>query len=159
MKILFAIEERIVRAEKGAAILFLFLIILFSFLQIVMRSVFSSGFMWADPLVRHSVLWAGMAGAALASRYSKQFAFEAGVKLLPPKLRGPAETAVCVFTVAASAILFYAAMKFIKDEYAAEAVAFSIGSVKMRSWLIESVIPAAFLAAAFHAVLGIFRKE
>ena len=49
----------------------LFILTLFlAVLQIIMRNMFSSGIVWADPLLKIMVLWLGMLGALYATRKS-----------------------------------------------------------------------------------------
>jgi hypothetical protein len=39
--------------------------------QIILRDLFSTGFVWADPLLRYMVIWAGLFGADIATRKKK----------------------------------------------------------------------------------------
>ena len=157
MTLLFRAEERLVQAEKAAVVGLIFLMVALSFLQVLLRIIFHSGIVWLDPLLRHMVLWAGLTGAALAARYSRHFALEAFGKLAPKAFHRPLEIFSSLFTVAASGLLFYAAWKFIRDEFAAGSVAFYINDLSVKGGWAELIIPLAFALIAFHALAGIFR--
>ncbi len=156
---MFKIEDYIVRAEKAAVVALIFTMVALSFLQVLLRIFLHSGIVWLDPLLRHMVLWAGLTGAALAARYSHHFALETFVKLAPKKLHRPLETFADLFTTAAAGLLFYAAWKFIRDEFAAGAIAFYIGRFAVPGGWAELIIPASFALIGVHTAIGIFRPE
>ena len=55
------------RLEVGVITVLLIALVLLGCMQIVLRNFFHSGIIWADPLMRHLVLWLGCLGAALAT--------------------------------------------------------------------------------------------
>jgi TRAP-type C4-dicarboxylate transport system permease small subunit len=157
MRTVFKAEELLVKAEKTLVVALIFAMVMLSFMQVLLRIFFHSGIVWLDPLLRHMVLWAGLLGAALAARYSRHFALEAFGKLAPKVFHHPFEVFASVFTVAASALLFYAAYKFIRDEFAADSVALYIGNLAVKSVWAEIIIPVTFALISLHAFIGIFR--
>lgn len=159
MRHVFKLEEIVVRAEKAVLVSLLFFMIGLSFLQVVMRTAFSSGFIWADPLLRHMVLWAGLLGAALASRYGKHFTLDVAVKLLPSVSRRVCGISAHVFTAAVCVGLFIAAFKFVRDEFQYESVAFNLGRAEVGAGWLELIIPGVFLLIFLHTALHIFREE
>lgn len=159
MRFVFKIEKYIVRSEKALVVALLFAMVGLSFMQVLLRIFFHSGIVWLDPLLRHMVLWAGLTGAALAARYSHHFALETFVKLAPKKLRRPLEVFADIFTAAASGLLFHAAYKFIRDEFAAGSIAFYINHLAVPGGWAEIIIPAAFALIGVHTIIGIFRPE
>lgn len=159
MKRVFQAEELLVKAEKGIVVALIFSMIGLSFTQVLLRLVFHSGIVWLDPLLRHMVLWAGLLGAGLAARYSNHFALEAFVKFAPKRLHRPLEVFAALFTAAASSLLFYASWKFLRDEFAAGAVAFYIERFSVKAGWAELVIPIAFALIGLHTLLGIFRPK
>ncbi|MBI4801390.1 MAG: TRAP transporter small permease subunit [Elusimicrobia bacterium] len=159
MKLIFKFENCLVRAEKGLIVSFIFLLVALSFLQVLLRLLFHSGIVWLDPLLRHLVLWAGLLGAAVASRYAKHFALDALVKFLPGRFHRPLNLSTGIFAVLVSGTLFYAAAKFIKDEFSSSSIAFYAGDFGVKGGWAGMVIPAAFILIAFHTLLNIFRRE
>ncbi len=159
MRVLFKAEEYLVKSEKAAVVGLIFAMVALSFLQVLLRILFHSGIVWLDPLLRHMVLWAGLIGAALAARYSHHFALEAFVKFAPKYLHRPLDVFAALFTALASALLFYASYKFIKDEFAAGSVAFYIGHFGVKGGWAEMIIPASFALIGLHTLIGIFRPK
>lgn len=159
MRPVFKAEELLVKTEKAVVVSLIFAMVALSFMQVLLRIIFHSGIVWLDPLLRHMVLWAGLTGSALAARYSHHFALEAFVKFAPKYLHRPLEIIAALFTAAASALLFYASYKFIKDEFAAGAVAFYIGHFGVKGGWAEIIIPASFALIGFHTLVGIFRPK
>ncbi len=159
MRGLFVAENYIVKAEKAAVVALIFAMVGLSFMQVLLRIFFHAGIIWLDPLLRHMAVWAGLTGAAIAARYSRHFALEAFVKFAPPRLHRPLEVFAGLFTMAASLLLFYASYKFIRDEFAAGAVAFYIKDLKVPGGWAEMIIPATFLLIVFHTLVGLFRPK
>ncbi|OGS50524.1 MAG: hypothetical protein A3J79_01770 [Elusimicrobia bacterium RIFOXYB2_FULL_62_6] len=159
MKLIFKAENLLVRAEKGLIVIFIFLMVALSFLQVVLRLLLHSGIVWLDPMLRHMVLWAGLLGAAVAARHAKHFALDALVKFLPEKFHRPLHIAADLFAVLVSAGLFFAAYKFIRDEFSSSSVAFHAGNFSVMGGWAGLIIPAAFALVGLHILLNIFRTK
>ncbi|OGR42352.1 MAG: hypothetical protein A2X35_01215 [Elusimicrobia bacterium GWA2_61_42] len=159
MRVLFKAEEYLVKAEKAVVVALVLAMVALSFSQVLLRLFFHSGIVWLDPLLRHMVLWAGLTGSALAARYSSHFALEAFVKFAPKKMHRPLDVFAAVFTAAASALLFYAAWKFIRDEFAAGSVAFYIGMFGVEGGWAVMIIPLSFALIGVHTLIGLFRPK
>jgi len=159
MRSVFQFEDYVVKAEKSLVVLLIFAMVGMSFTQVLLRLLLHSGIVWLDPLMRRMVVWAGLTGAALAARYCRHFALEAFVKSAPRALHRPLEILAGLFTIAASSLLFYASYKFIKDEFAAGAVAFYINRLAVSAGWSEIIMPAAFALIGFHTMLNLFRNE
>jgi TRAP-type C4-dicarboxylate transport system permease small subunit len=159
MRVLFKAEEYLVKTEKAAVVGLIFAMVILSFMQVLLRLLFHSGIVWLDPLLRHMVLWSGLIGAALAARYSHHFALEAFVKFAPKYMHRPLDVFAALFTALASALLFYASYKFIRDEFAAGSVAFYIGHLSVKGGWAEMIIPASFALIGLHTLIGIFRPK
>ena len=140
-------------------VLLIFAMVGMSFAQVLLRLLLHSGIVWLDPLMRHMVVWAGLTGAALAARYCRHFALEAFVKLAPRALHRPLEILAGFFAIAVSSLLFYAACKFIRDEFASGSVAFYINRLAVSAGWSEIIIPASFALIAFHTLIGLFRER
>ncbi|MFA6434747.1 MAG: TRAP transporter small permease subunit [Elusimicrobiales bacterium] len=157
MRFIFQIEDHLVKGEKALVVSFIALMIILSFLQLTLRLLFNSGIVWLDPALRHMVLWTGLTGAVLASRYSRHFAMDAMVKFLPERSRGPLGIASDLIVIAISVLLFGAAGKFIRDEFASGSIAFYIGDLGVPGGWAGMILPLVFLLIAFHTALNIFR--
>ncbi len=158
MKFIIKIDNALHTIEKCLVIAFVFSMVLLSFLQVTLRLFFHSGIVWMDPLLRHMVLWSGLLGSAMAARFSRHFALDIAHKIIPEKIKKIVFTTMNLFTATISLFLFWAAMKFLRDESAAESIAFHIGKTAVNAALAESILPAVFLLIAFHFLVNIFRS-
>ena len=71
------------RTEETFLCLLLFAMILLACIQIFLRTFYSSGILWADPLLRYMVIWAGLFGAAVATKQSKHISIDIISHLVP----------------------------------------------------------------------------
>lgn len=117
-----------------------------SFLQIVLRNVAQSGFVWTDPLLRHLVLWIGFLGALLATRAGRHIQIDVLSRLLPERwLRWTAlvthllSSFVCV-------LLCNASFKMVRDEAAFGSTSF----LEVPTWILQSVMPVALWLMAYR---------
>ena len=70
------LDSYLARIEEFLLILILSSMVIFSFLQVVFRNIFSEGIPWADIFLRHLVLWIAFIGAALTTRYEKHISID-----------------------------------------------------------------------------------
>jgi len=128
------------RVEELLLCLLLVAMIVLACLQIALRGLFDMGFAWADPLLRYLVLWAGMVGAAAATRRKKHIAIDMASHLLPATVLPWARAVVSLFAAAVCGVLFYGAVLFLHDEA-------SFGSraiLAIPSWMLYLFFPLAF---------------
>ena len=150
MKLLRLLNRTLVRVETILLVVFLGVMVVLAFAQVVMRNVFGTGFLWADPLVRHLVLWAGFMGAALATSAERHIGIDAINKFLPERIRHIVKIFTGLFAAATCYFLASAAWVFIQDERAAggELV------LSIPSWIGLSVLPAGYFLIMIHFVLN-----
>lgn len=109
-------------------------------LQIVLRTFFSSGLLWADPLLRYLVLWSGLLGAVLATSRGKHIALDLAGYLIPDRLLPLVSFAANLFSVVVAGMLTWASVLFLQSE-----IEFgSPGLFNLPSWLWNSIFPLAF---------------
>jgi TRAP-type C4-dicarboxylate transport system permease small subunit len=84
--------------------------------QIILRDLFSTGFVWADPLLRHMVIWAGLFGADIATRKKKHIAIDIISYLIPPQYEAWLLAIIHLFSAAVCMAITYAAVIFIQNE-------------------------------------------
>ncbi|MFH1726292.1 MAG: TRAP transporter small permease subunit [Elusimicrobiota bacterium] len=150
MRTLKTLERWLMGAEKALLIAFIVVMVVLSFLQVVLRGLFSSGLLWADTFLRHLVLWVGFLGAALAASGDKQFAMDAATRLLSGRLRSGVQLLCHAFTALVCGFLASASWTFLRDEFGAGAVLFSVGGLHVPSWVFEVILPAGFLLLLVH---------
>lgn len=143
------LNRLLLRVETILLVLFLSVMIVLAFAQVMMRNLFSTGFLWGDPLVRHMVLWAGFMGAAVATSEDRHISIDVITKFLPDRARHVAK----VLTSLAGALISYflgsAALTFLLDEK--ESGGMLIQGIP--SWIGLVIIPAGYGLMAIHFLL------
>src|SRR5210317_1478133 len=102
--------------EEAFLCLLLSSMILLACVQIFLRFFFSGGFAWADPLLRYMVLWAGLFGAAVATKKGKHISIDIISHLLPESYKLWLQALLNFFSAGVCSVLTYAAITFVRDE-------------------------------------------
>ena len=126
--------------EEALLCLLLSAMIILACVQIFFRFFFAGGFTWADPLLRYLVLWAGLFGAAVATKQGKHISIDILSHLLPDNLKPWLQAFLNLFAAAVCSILTYAAVNFVRDEamYGGRVL------LLLPSWALNLVFPIAF---------------
>lgn len=96
--------------------LILVAMIVLAFTQVVLRNFFNSGITWADPLVRHLVLWVGFIGASVATKDDSHLAIDLVSRFLPKWLKKPTAMFVHAGSAVVCGFLAQASYKFVMGE-------------------------------------------
>jgi len=151
MKLLRQAERAIARVETYMAIAALSIMVAVAFGQIIMRTLFSQGFLWADVLLRQLVLWVGFLGASLATRRNAHIDVDVFTRMLPKKgkiiskfISNLIGAAVCIF-------LAEAALDFVRYEYE---LGESIRSLHLPIWVLQLILPFAFAMISVRFFIG-----
>jgi TRAP-type C4-dicarboxylate transport system permease small subunit len=146
-------DAAIGRLELALVVLSVALMMVTAFAQIVLRNVMGIGLSWSEPLVRYLVLWVGFIGASLATREGRHITIE--VIMLRPSARGrrylAAASQLCAMIVCA--LMAWAAMKFVHDDAQIGHRTF----LDLPTWILESIIPAAFAVMSLRFLLQTIR--
>ena len=141
MNLLKSIDKALTRAEEIVLITLLTVMVVMSFLQVVLRNVFSSGILWADILLRHILLWLGFLGAAIATSENRHINIDSVRRFLSPRIR-LATAAICI-------LLASAAWEFVQGEIADRRTVLE----GIPSWYFQSIIPVGFGLLAIHFII------
>lgn len=126
--------------EDGILILLLTGMLLLGVTQILLRNFFDSGLLWAGPLLRVMLLWLGLLGAMVASRYDKHIAIDVLSRLIAEKWRPWLRMATDLFTGVICVVVAFYAGRFVLDEMTYAVPAFA----GVPAWVLEIIIPLAF---------------
>lgn len=129
------------KVEEWALAFMLITMILLACLQILLRSVFSSGLLWIDPLLRYLVLWSGFLGAAMATSKGKHIALDIISYLVPEPIKTYLGIVTNIFSMIVSGFLTWAAYLFIRDEFQYG----GSGLLELPTWVWSIIFPLAFL--------------
>ena len=134
------VDRIIDRWEQTLLIIFLGLMILIAFSQIVLRNLFSTGLTWGDALVRDLVLWVGFIGAAMATREGKHINIDLISRWVPAVGKPVIEGMTHLFSFLICGLLTFAALKFLENESQLRNVTF----LKIPSWIPGLILPISF---------------
>lgn len=162
MKFLHKIDNIISKIEEVFLIIFFSIMLVLGFLQVMLRNFFGSGFMWADPLLRHLVLWVGLIGASLATKHEKHINMDALSRVISPKVKHIAEIFLNIIASIIGLAFIYAGYLFVKYEYEDAKTVF----LGVPSWLASIIIPLAFTVITIRfclkgieKIVTLFKKE
>jgi TRAP-type C4-dicarboxylate transport system permease small subunit len=146
MKLLNALTAILVRIETVLLVVFLSVMGVLSFAQVILRNVFGTGILWADPMVRQMVLWSGFMGAALATSADRHISVDAFTKYLSVRTN---QTIKIITSLAAAVVTFFlaqAAWEFVLTEKETGGEIF----LGISSWVGLTIIPAGYLLITIH---------
>jgi C4-dicarboxylate transporter, DctQ subunit len=147
------LDEAVGRLEKALMVLFVGVMIVTAFAQIVLRNFTGIGLPWSESLVRYLVLWVGFIGASLAAREGRHITIEV-IKLRPSasgRRHLAAFSQLCAVLVCA--VMTWAAVKFVRDDAQIGTRAF----LDLPTWVLETIIPATFAIMSLRFLLRAIR--
>ena len=140
--------------EETFLCLLLTSMVLLACVQISLRFFFSGGFAWADPLLRYMVLWAGLFGAAVATKKGKHISIDILSHLLPDRFKPLLQALLNLFSACVSSLLTYAAINFVLDE----ATYGGRGLLNIPSWGLNLIFPVAFCIISLRFLILAFNN-
>ncbi len=139
--------------EIGIIALLLATLVFFGCLQIVLRNFFHRGIIWADPLMRHVVLWLGCLGGAYATSKMRHISIDVLTRFLPKKAKVVRDRVVYLATSAVAVMLGFAALKLVLEEKSYGEKEF----LNVDTWVLQAILPAAFLLIAYRCLVNALR--
>ena len=126
--------------EDGLLVALLASLIALAAAQIALRNLLDTSLLWADPAVRVMVLWVGMIGAVVATRFDKQISVDVVSRFLPERWKAAVRVATDLFTAAVSLALAWHSARLLLEDRAGGTMV--VASVPL--WVCELVLPLAF---------------
>jgi TRAP-type C4-dicarboxylate transport system permease small subunit len=133
--------------EMAAVTVLIAGLVFFGVLQIILRNFFREGIIWADPLMRHIVLWLGCLGGTLASARMKHINIDVLTRILPAGMQRARDRIVFGATAAATAALGVAALKLVLDEKSFGETSF----LNIHTWMLQAILPFAFFLISYRS--------
>ncbi len=128
------------RLEEGLLLVLMACMLLLAFGQIALRNLFDITILWADPLVRHLVLWTSFLGALIATRQGRHIRIDALWRILPPAGRRLAHMLTSLCSAVVCAVMSWVAVRFVADERTFG----DVGLFDLPVWLFQLVFPLTF---------------
>ncbi len=127
-------------------------LVFFGCLQIILRNFFHQGIIWADPLMRHIVLWLGCAGGVMATSRIRHISIDVLTRVLPERLQATRDRVIYLATAVVASVLGMAALKLVIDEKSFGDKAF----LNIDVWILQSILPFAFFLISYRSLLNMF---
>jgi len=134
------IRQIILLVEDGLMALLLTAMILLAAGQILLRNLFDTGIIWADPTLRMLVLWITLMGAVAASREHRHIRIDLFSRYLSKKHNAYAQSVIDLFTASVCGMIAWHAGRFVYFEWQDGTQLF--GTIP--AWLGEVVMPLGF---------------
>lgn len=160
MNLLERIDKAIARFEGWLLVVFLSLMVTLTFVQVMLRSLFTYAHLgwandlmgsldWSELLVRLLVLWVTFLGASLVTRENKHIKIDLLTHLMPAAWSPYREILLSVSGAIVSALMIRASLFYIHTE-----ISFG-GSVflSVPTWVGQLILPAGFSLICFRFLL------
>ena len=139
------------KVEEWLLISITIFMIILAFLQVVLRNVLDQGILWADPLLRHLVLWVGFIGASLATKDGKHISIDVFGRLLKGKWKEISAIIINAFACFITLYLAEAAWRFVMEEKEFGTMVFG----ETPAWYFQIIIPIGFALIALRLFIQI----
>ncbi|MFQ5883038.1 MAG: TRAP transporter small permease [Candidatus Methylomirabilales bacterium] len=149
MRFLHWIDDRLGKLEEVLIAAILAGMVLLAFLQVFLRNFWGLGLPWLDVLLRHLVLWLGIAGASLATKRRRHIRIDVLPRLFPSHKQWIIERGIASLSAVVSTVLGLAAIDLVRQERLTGSVAFG----PVPTWLLQLILPIGFGILAFRFVL------
>lgn len=108
------------------------------FVNVVMRYVFNTGFVWAEEFVRYEIVWLVFIGGSVAARKGIHIGVEALLHVLPPALQRALRVTVGLICIA-----FCAALIWYGAELVAQTQMFRqrTSAMQVPFWIVQLAVP------------------
>lgn len=149
MKVIEKINSWIEKAETAVLVAVLGSMVLFAFLQVVLRNIFHEGILWGDILLRHLVLWVGFIGASLATREQKHINIDLFSRFMSERGKKVVRILTNLFSVFICYLLADASWTFVQDEKMMGTEIFT----DIPAWYFQTILPIGFFLMALRFLI------
>jgi TRAP-type C4-dicarboxylate transport system permease small subunit len=160
MKLLRNIDRGLARAEGWLIVIFLSLMVAFTFFQVILRALYTHAHIqwansilgyadWTDPFVRLLVLWITFLGASLLTGENKHIKIDLMSTVLPSRWLPFRELLLSLVCVLVSALLLKASIAYVRIEMEFGDRLF----LSIPSWIGQIILPAGFSIILFRFFL------
>jgi len=137
-----SLREAAHRAEEGLIALILGVMVLLSFIQVVLRYVFSSGFIWQLEANTYLFSWLVMIGISYCVRVRAHIGVDAAVRLLPAPARRTVGIFVLLLALAYTCLMMYGSFDYIHRLYIINVEA---EDIPIATWKLSVCLPLGFV--------------
>lgn len=147
------------RLEEGVISLLLVGMTLLVFVEVVMRFVFSAGFLWIQELTLHISAWMVLFGASYGVKVGAHIGVDAVVRLLPPAARRLAGVVAVALCLVYCGLFGYGAWVYLAKVYK---IGIELEDMPIPKWIAHSILFIGFVLLAIRflqLLLALLRGE
>lgn len=141
-------------AENAALVILLSGMILLGCGQIILREIFATGVIWADEVIKLTVLWLAMVGSIAASRDNRHIRIDVLSHLLPEQVVVVTRMLVDVFAAAVCAVIAWQAWRYLQLEIEFENTVL----IDVPAWIAHGVLPVAFALVSYRFIVSVLKQ-
>lgn len=130
------------RVEEGLMALILGVMTILTFVQVVLRYVFNSGFIWQLEANYYLFSWLVMIGISYCVRVRAHIGVDAAVRLLPAKPRRAVGIFVLLLALAYTGLMIYGSVDYIHKMYIINVEA---EDIPVATWKLSICLPLGFV--------------
>jgi TRAP-type C4-dicarboxylate transport system permease small subunit len=128
------------RLEETALVILVGSMVVLAISQIILRNFFSVSLLWAEPLIRHLVLWSGFIGALIATRENKHIKIDAILRVCSPRIGLLLNGLSLLLSAAVCLLLTWVSIRFLRDERS-----FATNTLlHLPAWQLQLIFPLTF---------------
>ncbi len=136
------LREAVHRVEEGLIALILGVMTVLTFVQVVLRYVFNSGFIWQLEANFYLFSWLVMIGISYCVRVRAHIGVDAAVRLLPPRPRRAVGILVLFLALAYTCLMTYGSFDYIHKMYIINVEA---EDIPVATWKLSLCLPLGFV--------------
>jgi C4-dicarboxylate transporter DctQ subunit len=137
-----SLREAVHRVEEGLIALILGVMTMLTFVQVVLRYGFNSGFIWQLEANFYLFSWLVMIGISYGVRVHAHIGVDAAVRLLPPKPRRVIGIFVLLLALLYAALMTYGSFVYIHRMYIINVEA---EDIPVATWILSICLPLGFV--------------
>jgi C4-dicarboxylate transporter DctQ subunit len=137
-----SLREAVHRVEEGSIALILGVMTVLSFVQVVLRYVFGTGFIWELEAETYLFSWLVMIGISYCVRVRAHIGVDAAVRLLPPGPRRAVGIVVLLLALSYTVLMMYGSFDYIHRLYIINVEA---EDIPIATWKLSICLPLGFV--------------
>jgi C4-dicarboxylate transporter DctQ subunit len=137
-----SLREAVHRAEEGLIALILGVMTVLTFVQVVLRYVFNSGFIWQLEANFYLFSWLVMIGISYCVRVRAHIGVDAAVRLLPTPARRAVGILVLLLALTYTVLMMYGSFDYIHKMYIINVEA---EDIPVATWKLSLCLPLGFV--------------
>jgi TRAP-type C4-dicarboxylate transport system permease small subunit len=149
------LDEWLAKAESSLLVILIFLMVFFSFGQVLLRNFLNTGFLWTDIFLRQLVLWVGFLGASLAVRNRRHISIDVLTHFIPERFKPILNILIGFLSGLITVFLAYAAWKFVEFEMESPTTLF----FDIPAWIFQIILPFSFAVISLRYFLRVYDES